>query len=103
MLLLIHLLIGNLLFFTFIWKRERVLALYAYSRRILDLNAQIRNGKASASQGSFYALPEASSGGVLKFIVFYLQFISIAWMLFLTTFAAAAIVYRTNPKIKEQL
>lgn len=106
MVLFIHLLIGNVLFFTFLVKRKKVLSYYEKCNKILKLNALLKGNETpsinpKAADTPTYAKGPSSS--FLGILAFYLQFVLLAWMLFLTTFIAAEIVIRINPKIKEYL
>lgn len=102
MVLVIHLIVGNLLFCLFLVKRDAVLAYYNKCSKILSINGHLKKGEAVPDSANFSS-PKPAKTNLFKLIFFYSQFVTIAWMLFLTTFLAAEIVIRLNPKIKEYL
>lgn len=107
MILFWHLVLGNLFFAYFLLRRSETLAVYEKSKKIIAINKLLKNNKAITSekindQNSKSHL-NPKKWNILTYIIFYIQFISIAWLLFLSTFGAALIIVYLNPKIKELL
>lgn len=110
MILLWHLILGNFFFVFFIIKNKEVLQAYERSRKVIALNKLLKEDNLtdlSREKVSIEAKEDANfmnkKWNIFTYIIFYLQFVVIAWLLFLATFASAVIIVYLNPKIKELL
>lgn len=110
MLLIWHLIIGNLFFIYFIAKRDYVFKAWEQSKKIIAINKLLKTNQLpniSAEQIQLETSPNPKfipkKWNIFTYFIFYIQFILIAWLLFLSTFASALIIVYLNPKIKELL